>query len=95
MLDTALLIAEVEKTGYTAVLPAPPAPEGAQPDGEEPDPELTALRQRLIVSAVLAVPVAVLSMIPALQFDYWGFASLVLAAPVVVWVAGGEPGTFV
>src|SRR5690625_3315325 len=26
-----------------------------------------------------------MAMIPALQFDYWGFASLVLAAPVVVW----------
>ena len=26
-----------------------------------------------------------MAMIPVLQFDYWGFASLVLAAPVVVW----------
>ncbi|MFF7339333.1 heavy metal translocating P-type ATPase [Streptomyces sp. NPDC008163] len=66
---------------------APPHPE----DGPEdtPDPALTALRQRLVVSAVLAAPVAALAMIPALQFDYWQWLSLTLAAPVVVW--GGLP----
>ncbi|AVL96782.1 heavy metal translocating P-type ATPase [Microbacterium paraoxydans] len=86
-IDTALLIAEVEKTGYTAVVPAPPAPEGAQPDGEEPDPELTALRQRLIASVVLTVPVIAMAMIPALQFTYWQWLSLALAGPVIVWAA--------
>ncbi|MGW2474668.1 heavy metal translocating P-type ATPase [Streptomyces sp. NPDC001665] len=54
-----------------------------------PDPALTALRQRLIVSAVLAAPVVALAMIPALQFDSWQWLSLTLAAPVVVW--GGLP----
>ncbi|ROZ61985.1 copper-translocating P-type ATPase [Kocuria soli] len=56
--------------------------------GSEPtraDRELKALRQRLIGAVILSVPVILLAMIPALQFDYWGFASLVLAAPVVVW----------
>ncbi len=43
------------------------------------------MRHRLIISAVLAVPVAVLSMIPALQFTYWQWLALTLAAPVVVW----------
>ncbi|WP_292796671.1 heavy metal translocating P-type ATPase [Microbacterium sp. UBA6633] len=85
--DTALLIAEVEKTGYTAVVPAPPAPEGAQPDGEQPDPELTALRQRLIAAVVLTVPVIAMAMIPALQFTYWQWLSLALAGPVIVWAA--------
>ncbi|WP_431792618.1 heavy metal translocating P-type ATPase [Microbacterium paraoxydans] len=85
--DTAVLIAEVEKTGYTAVVPAPPAPEGAQPDGEQPDPELTALRQRLIASVVLTVPVIAMAMIPALQFTYWQWLSLALAGPVIVWAA--------
>ena len=47
--------------------------------------ELASLRQRLIGSAVLGIPVILMAMIPALQFDFWGFASLVLAAPVVVW----------
>ncbi|MGW1125135.1 heavy metal translocating P-type ATPase [Streptomyces sp. NPDC002526] len=72
---------------------APPHPEDdpadpADPD-DTPDPALAALRQRLIVSAVLAAPVVALAMIPALQFDFWQWLSLTLAAPVVVW--GGLP----
>ncbi|WP_328696866.1 heavy metal translocating P-type ATPase [Streptomyces sp. NBC_00342] len=54
-----------------------------------PDTALASLRQRLVVSAVLAVPVVLLAMIPALQFDNWQWLSLTLAAPVVVW--GGLP----
>ncbi len=54
---------------------------------DRPDTELIALRQRLIGAVVLAVPVIALSMIPALQFTYWQWASLTLAAPVVVWAA--------
>ncbi|MET8502657.1 heavy metal translocating P-type ATPase [Streptomyces microflavus] len=50
---------------------------------------LAALRHRLIVSAVLSVPVVLLAMVPALQFDNWQWLSLTLAAPVVVW--GGLP----
>lgn len=50
---------------------------------------LAALRQRLLVSAVLAVPVVLMAMIPALQFDNWQWLSLTLASPVVVW--GGLP----
>ncbi|MGX5359052.1 heavy metal translocating P-type ATPase [Kocuria sp. KH4] len=82
------LIAEVEKTGYTAALPAPRQADPGEAAAEEApveDAELRTLRQRLIGAAVLAVPVIAMAMIPALQFDYWGFASLVLAAPVVVW----------
>ena len=45
------------------------------------------LRQRLIISTVLAAPVIALAMIPALQFDGWQWLSLTLAAPVVVWGA--------
>ena len=87
-LDPQTLIAEVEKTGYTAALPAPPkgSTQSGGDESESPeDAELRSLRQRLIGAAVLAVPVIAMAMIPALQFDYWGFASLVLAAPVVVW----------
>ncbi|MEU8678577.1 heavy metal translocating P-type ATPase [Streptomyces sp. NPDC048560] len=50
---------------------------------------LAALRQRLLVSAVLSLPVVLLAMVPALQFDNWMWLSLTLAAPVVVW--GGLP----
>ena len=73
--DPTLLIAEVEKTGYTAILPAPkPTAPGPSADGQstvdEIDHELIALRQRLIGSVVLAVPVIALAMVPALQFTY-------------------------
>ena len=81
------LIATVVKTGYTAEEPAPPHPEADT--AEERDPELASLRERLIVSVLLALPVALLSMIPALQFDDWQWLALTLAAPVVVW--GGLP----
>ncbi|MCM3658279.1 heavy metal translocating P-type ATPase [Agromyces mediolanus] len=88
--DPALLVAEVEKTGYTAVLPAPKSSErggtGAADDADH-DPELISLRQRLIGSIVLTVPVIAMAMIPAFQFTYWQWASLALAAPVIVWGA--------
>ncbi|WP_405520426.1 heavy metal translocating P-type ATPase [Streptomyces canus] len=80
--DVADLIATVVKTGYTAEEPAPPAQEPSRDD-----PELTALRQRLLVSVALAVPVVALSMVPALQFDNWQWLALTLASPVVVWGA--------
>jgi Cu+-exporting ATPase len=86
-LDPAALIAEVEKTGYTAALPLPPAPARDEHDHDAPDRELVGLRQRLVGSIVLSVPVILLAMIPALQFTYWQWASLALAAPVVVWGA--------
>ncbi|MFE0547626.1 heavy metal translocating P-type ATPase [Streptomyces sp. NPDC058891] len=89
-IQVADLIATVVKTGYTAEEPPPPQPEqpaAAEAAGE--DPESAALRQRLTVSALLAMPVVLLSMVPALQFDNWQWLSLTLAAPVVVW--GGLP----
>ena len=82
------LIATVEKTGYTAVVPPPPEQAEAAAAGEPVD-ELRTARTRLWVSAVLTLPVIVLAMVPAWQFDYWQWASLTLAAPVVVW--GGLP----
>ncbi|MGY2001802.1 heavy metal translocating P-type ATPase [Blastococcus sp. SYSU DS1024] len=82
------LIATVEKTGYTARLPEPPRPEA--PAEEDPaDAPVRALGTRLAVSALLSAPVILLAMVPALQFEYWQWLSLTLAAPVVVW--GGLP----
>ncbi len=79
------LIATVEKAGYTAALPEPPrTEEGGPPPQADP---VAALRTRLLVSAVLSVPVIALAMVPALQFTHWQWASLTLAAPVVVWGA--------
>ncbi|MFH9864426.1 heavy metal translocating P-type ATPase [Streptomyces sp. NPDC017202] len=90
-IEVADLITTVEKTGYTAAEPPPPAlPDD---DGEarsaEPaaDHELLTLRQRLLVSLALSVPVVLMAMVPALQFENWQWLSLTLAAPVVVWGA--------
>ena len=79
------LIATVEATGYTARRPAPPD-EPAGGGTPEPD-ELLPLRQRLITAVVLAVPVIAMAMVPALQFEYWQWLSLTLAAPVVTYAA--------
>ncbi|WP_223622938.1 cation-translocating P-type ATPase [Microbacterium sp. EST19A] len=84
--DPAALIAEVEKTGYTAAMPAP-KDAAARGDSDDVDPELRSLRNRLIGSIVLTIPVIAMAMIPALQFMYWQWASLALAAPVIVWGA--------
>jgi Cu+-exporting ATPase len=90
--DPNLLIAEVEKTGYRAAVPKSVHSHGHDHDhgglaGPEDDREQESLRIRLIVSTLLAVPVIAMAMFEALQFEYWQWASLTLAAPVVVWGA--------
>ncbi|WP_225630298.1 heavy metal translocating P-type ATPase [Streptomyces solaniscabiei] len=82
------LIATVEATGYTAREPEPvraePAPGTA---GAEETDALRPLRQRLVTAVLLAVPVIAMAMVPALQFEYWQWLSLTLAAPVVTYAA--------
>lgn len=85
--ETAELIAAVESAGYSAVVPAPIAIEPASTDSAAEDPELVSLRRRLLISTALAVPVALMSMIPPLQFTYWQWLALTLTAPVAVWGA--------
>ncbi len=75
------LLATVESAGYQAALPA-----AAPDEGPEVDPTRS-LRDRLLVSFVLSVPVVAMAMAPALQVEYWQWLSLTLAAPVVVWGA--------
>ncbi|MGW6376506.1 heavy metal translocating P-type ATPase [Rhodococcus sp. NPDC055112] len=83
------LVAEVEKAGYSATAPQPPSVDRERGTDAEPEDEqslaLAALRTRLIVSAILSVPVIAMAMIPALQFTNWQWLSLTLAAPVIVW----------
>ena len=86
------LVSVVEQAGYTAALPAPPGGEPGQGEpaggaGEDSASEMAALRERLLVSAALAIPVVALAMIPALQFRNWQWACLALASPVAVWGA--------
>ena len=83
-ISTETLVAAVESTGYTASLP--PVRE-QKADDVSADPPTRALRQRLVVSALLALPVLVFSMVGPLQFDNWQWAALALASPVVVWGA--------
>jgi Cu+-exporting ATPase len=82
------LIATVETTGYSANVPAPPpAADGAGEGAADRDDEAASWRQRVLVSAILTVPVVLLSMVPPLQFDSWQWLALTLASPVVVWGA--------
>jgi P-type Cu+ transporter len=81
------LVASVEEAGYTAALPKSAHAGDDEVEiaaAEDPSREL---RQRLLISLVLSVPVIAMAMIPALQFPNWQWLSLTLAAPVVVWGA--------
>jgi len=84
------LVDAVAAAGYAAKLPAPPDRDSdragtASAEDDEADRELRDLRRRLIVSAAASVPIFLVAMIPALQFDYWQWLSLQLATPVVLW----------
>jgi Cu+-exporting ATPase len=77
------LVETVEQAGYAAALPAAP---DAPASEVEVDPSRP-WRDRVLISAVLTVPVIALAMVSAWQFDNWQWLSLTLAAPVVVWGA--------
>ena len=79
------LVRTVEQAGYGAALPQP-ARSGTQDAGAATDPTRP-LRDRLLTSVALSVPVVALAMVPAWQFEYWQWLSFALAAPVVVWGA--------
>lgn len=82
------LIDVVEATGYGASLPAPPASaEGGGGAVDDEERHARALRDRLLSSAVLTVPVVVLSMVPATQFRFWQWLAFALASPVALWGA--------
>ena len=87
--DPQALIAEVEEAGYTAALPRHREKLTSEAGPEPDDAELASLRSRLVTAIVLASPVIAMAMIPALQFRYWQWGSLALAAPVIVWA--GRP----
>jgi P-type Cu+ transporter len=84
------VVAQIEAIGYKATLPA--ALSAALSDVEDAevdrtDPELAAQRNRLIVAAVLGIPVLLISMINTLQFTNWQWLTFTMAAPVVLWAA--------
>ncbi|MFE1313886.1 heavy metal translocating P-type ATPase [Streptomyces sp. NPDC058755] len=86
------LVATVEQAGYTAEIPQRPEKRlrergGEGSAGEEVRQEARQERDRLLLTALLALPVLVLSMVPGLQFRNWQWLCFVLAAPVAVWGA--------
>ncbi|ABW15875.1 heavy metal translocating P-type ATPase [Parafrankia sp. EAN1pec] len=77
-----------DRRGPVASAASDAASETSSVGGRDAADERTrALRDRLLVSAALSVPVIVLAMVPAWQFTYWQWLSLTLAGPVVVWGA--------
>lgn len=54
---------------------------------EEFEENLAGLRNRLLISAALTIPVMLFSMIESWQFRNWQWWALVLSAPVVTWGA--------
>jgi Cu+-exporting ATPase len=73
--------AVVERLGYVA-------PITADHDAAEREREAD-LRRRWIVAVILGVPVVLLSMVPALQFDKWEWVVGALATPIVFWCGWG------
>jgi Cu+-exporting ATPase len=76
-------IAAVESAGYTAK----ELKRDIEEQGELKDSAEVTLRNRLVISSILTIPVVLMAMIPALQFNYWQWLSLTLASPVVIWGA--------
>jgi len=87
--STSDLVATVEATGYTANPPQPAAraAEAAAGEHDHVGDDADSVRQRVLVSAALSIPVVAMAMVPALQFRFWQWIALTLTAPVVVWGA--------
>ena len=79
------LIHAVEEAGYGAALREADAPVGATE--EEFAENLLALRNRLIICALLTTPVFFFSMFESMQFQNWQWWALVFSGPVVTWGA--------
>jgi Cu+-exporting ATPase len=90
-LTAAELVEAVESIGYGA---SPVAPDHLSHGGDSEaarhhDEALEKLQSRLIVAIVLSIPIALLAMIPPLQFAGWEWLALALATPVVFWSGFG------
>ena len=77
-LPVAELVAVIESAGYGARETVPA-------HVHQPDEPARLLRRRLAVAIGLTVPVALLAMVPPLQFSGWEWVALALATPVVFW----------
>ena len=73
------LLGAIESAGYHAHVHSEETPSG-------PDP-MVSLRNRLLISAAMTLPVMILSMVPLFQFLYWQWVVFALATPVAIWGA--------
>ncbi|MET8326202.1 heavy metal translocating P-type ATPase [Streptomyces sp. NPDC005181] len=85
--EVADLIAAVDAIGYGAELPRTEAPAAEEEAVDAEGAHIAGLRRRLILSALLGLPVVLVSMISALHFAGWEWGALILATPVVAWGA--------
>ncbi|WP_409437623.1 heavy metal translocating P-type ATPase [Mycobacterium sp. SMC-14] len=83
------LVRAVENTGYQAIVAGSADEHQGEHVSEHADVLAGQLRSRLVVSAVLAVPVVALSMVMAWQFSGWQWLVFALTTPIVAW--GGYP----
>jgi len=74
------LIGAVESAGYRA---RPVAARDEQGHAHDHDGRPSSLKIRLVGAIALTIPVALLAMVPSLQFSGWEWAALALATPVV------------
>jgi P-type Cu+ transporter len=82
--DISRLVSTVESLGYGARTLAETTPDMLDAEVRE---RVASLKARLTISAGLGVPVAVVSMVSALQFKNWQWFALMFSAPVVTWGA--------
>lgn len=83
------LIDVVEGAGYGAFTVSDEGEASASTAEDAREGEASDILQRTLVSAALSLPVMLLSMVPALQFQNWQWACLVLTT--LVYVIGGAP----
>jgi Cu+-exporting ATPase len=85
----AALIQRVESAGYQAELAG--TTHSAADDAAEDDRRVHYLGRRLLVAALLFMPLAewsmAFSLLPWLRFPHWQFLFIAMGAPVVVWAA--------
>jgi Cu+-exporting ATPase len=84
IVDISRLVSTVESLGYGARTLAETTPDMLDAEVRE---RVASLKARLTISAGLGVPVAVVSMVTALQFKNWQWLALLFSAPVVTWGA--------
>ncbi len=87
VVDATRLVAAVVSAGYGATVIEDTATVQSTADEPAAVEDLRVLRNRVIASAVLGIPVILISMIPAWQFNGWQWALLNLTTPIATWAA--------